>query len=382
MDKVTVVNQNKLENNFFTQILIKLASRCNLNCSYCYWFRDKSVYDYPKILSLEIENFFINRLETYLLRYPYSEFDIIFHGGEPLLLGKERFNNFCTKLRNLESIIKKKLNLSITSNGILINKDWANIFKQYNVEVSISIDGGESVHDINRVDFSNKGTFKRVITNFLLLRSEGLDPGVLAVCLPHTDPLALLINFVDILGIKYFNILIPDITHEDNYTSISSYYINLFDYWYDKYAQKGVRISIIDSIIRGLLGKKGHVGSLGYGKITELNLLTDGTLEAHDLLRVISNGFTKSNYNVFSNELSDLFNNPLWVEAYTATHNLPNICQKCDFAFTCGGGPLQTRWSNASRFDNPSVYCDDIKKILHHAAKKISNDINYNSLST
>ena len=34
----------------FKFILVKLAARCNINCSYCYWFRDKSVYDLPKIL--------------------------------------------------------------------------------------------------------------------------------------------------------------------------------------------------------------------------------------------------------------------------------------------------------------------------------------------
>src|SRR5215472_1299738 len=27
----------------FTFVLVKLASRCNINCTYCYWFRDAEV---------------------------------------------------------------------------------------------------------------------------------------------------------------------------------------------------------------------------------------------------------------------------------------------------------------------------------------------------
>ena len=28
----------------FTFLLVKLASRCNINCTYCYWFRDAEVF--------------------------------------------------------------------------------------------------------------------------------------------------------------------------------------------------------------------------------------------------------------------------------------------------------------------------------------------------
>ena len=31
----------------FAFVLVKLASRCNINCTYCYWFRDAEVYEKP-----------------------------------------------------------------------------------------------------------------------------------------------------------------------------------------------------------------------------------------------------------------------------------------------------------------------------------------------
>src|SRR5579871_3011754 len=33
-----------------SQLLVKVATRCNIDCSYCYWFRDASVYDKPKLM--------------------------------------------------------------------------------------------------------------------------------------------------------------------------------------------------------------------------------------------------------------------------------------------------------------------------------------------
>jgi len=37
-----------------TQLLVKVATRCNIDCSYCYWFRDATVYDKPKLMSSRV----------------------------------------------------------------------------------------------------------------------------------------------------------------------------------------------------------------------------------------------------------------------------------------------------------------------------------------
>ena len=50
----------------FTFVLVKLASRCNINCTYCYWFRDADVYKKPAVLSVESEVAFCQRLEEHI----------------------------------------------------------------------------------------------------------------------------------------------------------------------------------------------------------------------------------------------------------------------------------------------------------------------------
>jgi len=51
------------ETPVFTFVLVKLASRCNINCTYCYWFRDADVYRKPAVLTVYAEDAFCQRLE-------------------------------------------------------------------------------------------------------------------------------------------------------------------------------------------------------------------------------------------------------------------------------------------------------------------------------
>src|SRR5262245_49169939 len=67
----------------FTFVLVKLASRCNINCTYCYWFRDPQVYNKPPILTSEAEDHFCVRLEQHIREFQLDRFLLVFHGGEP-----------------------------------------------------------------------------------------------------------------------------------------------------------------------------------------------------------------------------------------------------------------------------------------------------------
>src|SRR6201996_8123202 len=72
-------------------VLVKLASRCNINCTYCYWFRDAEVYNKPPVLTVEAEDDMCRRLEDHINEFKLQEFVMVFHGGEPLLFPKRRF---------------------------------------------------------------------------------------------------------------------------------------------------------------------------------------------------------------------------------------------------------------------------------------------------
>jgi uncharacterized protein len=352
-------------------ILVKLAARCNLACTYCYWFRDRSVLDAPKKLSLEAEDSFLMRLGEHIEQHSLKSFFILFHGGEPLLFGAARFDVLCGKLRRLEELQNCELQLGITTNAVLIDSRWASLFRRWNVGVTVSVDGPRAINDSRRVGFHGEGSFDAIIQGVKQLRAAGVEPGFLSVCDPLSDPGEILRFFVEDLGTHDFDILIPDATHEDTPVSIAAFYIGLFDTWWDTWIDRGVRIRLLDTVIRGLLGEESRIESIGFGPNTTSTLTTDGAIEPLDVLRMAGNSFTRTRIDVFHNSLQDIQKDPLWREVLQASLTLPKTCQSCRYQMTCGAGHVGQRWSSARRFDNPTVYCNDVMAILGHISQRV-----------
>lgn len=106
----------------FTFLLVKLASRCNINCTYCYWFRDADVYKKPAVLTVEAEDAMCDALEEHIVTFGLERFSIVFHGGEPLLFPKHRFVKLQEKLIEVEERTGCEITRGLCSNGILIDK--------------------------------------------------------------------------------------------------------------------------------------------------------------------------------------------------------------------------------------------------------------------
>ena len=195
---------------------------------------------------------------------------------------------------------------------------------------------------------------------------------MISVCNPGTDPERVLAYVVEELGMTQFDILPPDATHADNPPPIDDYFIRLFDVWFDKYAERGVRIATLDAMIRGLVGQLSLSDTIGLGPVETVTLMTDGSLEPLDVLRIAGNGSTASKTNVRSNAIKDVRNDPIWREAFEASTHLCDTCLKCEYLDACGGGHLAQRWSPERRFDNPSVYCESWKRIFAHIWDRIA----------
>lgn len=377
LDTVTEAPVNRLDKSIpdtriFTFLLVKLAQRCNIDCTYCYWFRDADVYKKPSLLTVEAEDAFCQRLEQHIDEFGLDRFRMVFHGGEPLLFPKRRFIALLEKLIDIEERTGCFISRGICTNGILIDPEWVDILNDYDVFVTVSVDGPEAIHDKNRVDMKGRGTHADVLRGIEHLRAGGVEPGIITVCNPATDPEEIISFIVDKLGIKHFDILPPDATHADNPPQIADYYIKLFDVWFDRYAAQGVRISTLDSMIRGLVGNFSTADTIGLGPIETVTLMSDGSLEPLDVLRIVGDGSTKTDLNVLKDAIQAVEGDPRWREAFDASINPCAICRECEFLDACGGGHLATRWSAERRYDNPSVYCESWKRIFTHLWDRIS----------
>src|SRR3954471_2388518 len=75
-----------------TSFLLKVASRCNLACDYCYMYEhaDQSWREQPGLMAEETRRQLAKRVGEYARAVHLSEFLVVFHGGEPLLAGHDR----------------------------------------------------------------------------------------------------------------------------------------------------------------------------------------------------------------------------------------------------------------------------------------------------
>jgi uncharacterized protein len=361
----------------FDYLLLKLASRCNLNCTYCYWFRDKSVYERSKLLTPEAEAMLLEKLALHIKDHGLEKFSILFHGGEPLLIGKPRFLRLAESLRELERTSGCRISLAITTNGVLVDEEWATLLRHFRVSPTISIDGPAAVHDAARIDLRGRGSHERVIRGLEQLRKQGIEPGVLAVADPSTSPDQICSYFVDDLGLSHFDILVPDATHDDDPPSIAKYYTRLFDLWYDDLSKRGVTVRYVRAILTNILGGNAHIESIGYGPIQTCAMMTDGDLEPLDVLRIAGYKTTSTTRNITTHTFQDVADDPVWRSAFDSAQNLCSTCKACAFQESCGGGFLPHRYSskNGGGYNNPSVYCGDLQTIFDHVGVRIAQDL-------
>ena len=102
--------------------------------------------------------------KLYIEAQIHSSVNFFWIGGEPLLLGIDYYKK---ALEFQEKYGKgKKINNTIQTNGLLINKDWLNFFKENDFTVITTIDGPQFCHDHYRIDQSGKGTFNEVMDSF------------------------------------------------------------------------------------------------------------------------------------------------------------------------------------------------------------------------
>src|SRR6185503_4859613 len=110
-------NSATFQDQPITQLLVKVASRCNIDCSYCYWFRDAAVYSKPKLMSAEVLQQLLRRIEEHVVKYDFLEFPLILHGGEPLLWGVENFHRFAEGCEAITARTGCTLPIAVTTNG-------------------------------------------------------------------------------------------------------------------------------------------------------------------------------------------------------------------------------------------------------------------------
>ena len=378
---ITVITVGgKTDQYVLDTILIKVASRCNINCSYCYVFNmgDDNYLRQQKLISHQTIEAIMKALHQMVERQE-RPFSIVLHGGEPLLIGPARLEHLLFSLRK---VLPHSYPISVQTNGMLITDAILDICSSYLVSVAVSLDGPRHVHDNERVDHQGKPTFDAVVKGYSLVRThqhaEFLNAGLLAVIDPTSDP-AEIYRFFKSTGAPSVDFLYKDGNHNrlpQGKQSITSLEYGL---WMSQLMEvyladaHPMPIRVLDDMMKVLLGGMVTKEGLGLNNFGILVIDTDGTLMKNDTLKSAYNGADKfkSSINIKDVDLfvfihSDEFNTYREMQRPTAIQ-----CLTCEFLDVCGGGMLLHRWKEHSDFNNPSIYCADQLHLITHMRSTI-----------
>lgn len=362
-----------------TTFVFKVAERCNLNCSYCYMYNkgDISYLQRPKFLSMESARAALERIAGYAWRHNLPKITVVLHGGEPLLVGREWTRQFLEARDRAETAHGIVLNVTVQTNGTLLDSEWVALFNHYKVTVGVSCDGPEAVNDFHRVDHGGRGSYANVRAALELLSTTGGTRwGVLTVINPETRGSEVLKHFVD-LRVRSVDFIWPDFNHDLRPPwpegMLANYFCELFDYWYD--LPSPPRIRYFESAMALLLGGRSECDALGLHPFADVMVESDGTWEPLDTLRICGNGITRTGFDVRSSDVEAMWDFPLYQMGLQAHQLLPLKCQKCAYGRICGGGYLPHRYSHNNGITNPSVYCAELLILLPHIRQRIAADL-------
>jgi uncharacterized protein len=363
-----------------SSLIVKLTAPCNLNCSYCYLYQhaDQSWKTRPKQMSDAVYERMLEAVRSYCDAREGRTFSLVFHGGEPTLVGAERFDQLARRAR--QTLGKRLRRMSLQTNGTLIDEGWVRVLKRHRMHVGISLDGPRPVHDAARVTHAGAGSYDKVLEGLRRLEAGGVDCGVLCVVNPGQSGEAIYRHFRE-LGLERMNFLLPDVSHDGKArfygafgkTPVADYLIPCFDAWFDEDNPR-VQVPLFWSLLRQLRhGRAPLNDAFGNPPMGYLVVDTDGSIEALDALRVCAEGIASSGLNVMSDGFDDLHRaSPLVHQAMTTGFGLPTACGACPERETCAGGYLPHRYSAAAAFDNPSVWCADILAVLGHIRSRVA----------
>lgn len=297
---------------------------------------------------------------------------VVLHGGEPLLYGVERTREAVATLRAAIEPYSR-LDLRIHTNAVLLNESYCDLFAEHDVKVGVSLDGGESANDRHRLFADGRSSYAAVRRALELLRRPAyrhLYAGLLCVVDVRNNPIAVYEGLaaeepprVDLL-LPHSTWDHPPLRLRGEATEYAEWLSTIYDRWQADGRPFGIRT--FDSISDMLRGLPSRTESLGLSPSDLAVIETDGSLEQLDSLKTAFDGAPATGLDVFSATLDQAASH-LGIEARRqGMAGLCTTCRRCPVVTVCGGGLYPHRYSSENGFENPSVYCDDLKAIIMH----------------
>ncbi len=350
-----IKNHKKKENNriyednqpILENITINITKKCNLRCKHCY------IQNYEDKAGFSFESFsnFIYEAKKYNLLKRDSNIAIL--GGEPLLK-KEKALKIAELGQNLG------LDVIVSTNGHLIDLDFAKKARSYNLTVQVSLEGSKA--EIND-EIRGKGSFIKAINGVKLLIKHRVH-NILSMVVHSTnigdvEQFFLMGKRLGVNEVRFINLkkmgsakcnLLP-IHRSELIVAIQK----LFDKY--EYAQKMLTRDYL-TIMKKTCIQSNKLSYCGTGLKTVL-IDSDGSI--YPCPNHCSPKFNCGNIN--KDSFKDIWLNSPILKKIQATYNINSIndeCPKCIVKYWCKGGCRGETFENTASMSSKATGCREI----------------------
>ncbi|GAA2362887.1 FxsB family cyclophane-forming radical SAM/SPASM peptide maturase [Dactylosporangium salmoneum] len=355
-----------------TEFVLKVHSRCDLRCDHCYVYvhRDQTWKDRPRAISPGIARLAAQRIAEHARDHGLHRVRVILHGGEPLLLGAERLRALLTDLRATVRPAAE-IDLVLQSNGILLDEELCRLFVEHGVRVGISLDGDAAANDRHRRFRNGASSHAEVLRALELLRRPEFRPaygGLLCTIDLANDPIAV---YEALLAQRppRIDLLLPHATWDDPpprpggaAAPYAAWLLTVYRRWVAD--GRPVPIRLFDSLRSAAVGGPSQTEAVGLDAIGLATIETDGAWEQADSLKTAFHGAAATGFHVRTHSLDEVAAHPDVAAQRQGAAALSATCRDCEVLAQCGGGLRAHRYRTGGGFDNPSVYCADLKELI------------------
>lgn len=355
-----------------SQFVLKVHSRCDLSCDHCYVYQhaDQTWRGRPVRMAPATVRAAAKRIAEHAREHELPVVHVVLHGGEPLLLGAAGLREVVAELRAAITPWTQ-LDLRMQTNGVLLDEELCGVLVDHDVKVGVSFDGDRAANDRHRVFAHGGSSHDHVRRALALLRQpahRASYAGILCTVDVRNDP----DRVYEALLAEHpprVDLLLPHATWDrppDRPGVTATPYADWLGRIYRRWVDDGRPVSI--RLFEALRPGGGGTEAFGLAPADVLVVEADGTWEQVDSLKTAYHGAAGTGFDVFGQSVDEAARHPGVAVRQAGVAGLSATCRACPVVDRCGGGLYAHRWRTGSGFDNPSVYCADLRRLIDTVA--------------
>lgn len=337
-------------------ILLIPTNACNMNCVYC--FHNPYTEHYDK-MSISTVKHLLDITTPY-----YKKINLIWHGGEPLLMGMD----FYKEVIELEKTYSSNISNSIQSNLTLLTPEFADFLVENNISVSGSFDG--TCND------SLRGNSEKILSGRQLIIDRKKNCGfIMVVSNKNIEHLIESYNFFKNIETNFsLNLYLDQKDNSDAGLKLEKAVAvdklcELFDFWATDTTGK-IHISYFRNILDYILFKKKSVCSYTSCMGRWLCVKSDGAITPCNRYFPPEYGYG----NIYDyNDIGDAFVSPGFEKLLKDAITRRDKCKSCVIYDYCTGGCNNVALNENGVSNNGGLNCQILVAVYEHIASFVES---------